>query len=187
MGPPSGGTRDVPQRPGRSPRSLVPAALRRHPRRSAEPGALLERDHHPRLRLPPELVGYLNELIAKRRAQPEDDFVSYLLTCQVDDRPLTDMELMQICFLLYMAGLDTVAGMLGYVFLPLATNHADRQRILDDPAVIPSAVEEFLRHYGIVTTVRVVTTDVEFAGCPMEKDDRVVLPTRSATPATRAF
>jgi cytochrome P450 len=134
-----------------------------------------------------DIFGYLNELIAKRRAQPQEDFVSYLLTCEVDARPLTDMELMQICFLLYMAGLDTVAGMLGYVFLHLATNDADRQRIVDDPAVIPSAVEEFLRRYGIVTTTRVVTHDVEFAGCPMKKDDRVVLPTGSANRDTREF
>jgi len=134
-----------------------------------------------------DIFGYLTELLAKKRAQPADDFVSYLLTCTVDGRPLDDMELMQISFLLYMAGLDTVAGMLGYVFLHLATHDDDRRRIIDDPAVIPSAVEEFLRYYGIVTPVRVITKDTEVAGCPMKARDRLVLPIGAANRDGREF
>jgi cytochrome P450 len=123
---------------------------------------------------------YLGQLITERRAQPKDDFVSYLLTCRVDDRPVNEQELMQMCFMLYMAGLDTVAGALGYFMYHLAMHDADRQRIVKDPAAIPGAVEELLRFYSVVTTVREVTQDGEFLGCPMHEGDRVIFPTASA-------
>jgi cytochrome P450 len=123
---------------------------------------------------------YLGQLITERRADPKDDFVSYLLTCRVDDRPVNEQELMQMCFMLYMAGLDTVAGALGYFMYHLATHDADRQRLVKDPTVVPGAVEELLRFYSVVTTVREVTQDGEFLGCPMHEGDRVIFPTASA-------
>jgi cytochrome P450 len=126
------------------------------------------------------IFAYLGELIEARRGAPQDDFVSYLLTCEIDGRPLDANELMQICFMLYMAGLDTVAGALGYFFQHLALHPQDRQRIVDDPAATPNAVEELLRFYAVVNTVREVVDDTEFMGCPMHRGDRVVFPTSSA-------
>jgi cytochrome P450 len=127
-----------------------------------------------------QITRYLGELIKARRMDPRDDLVTYLSRATIDDRLLTDMELLAISFLLYMAGLDTVAGMLTYIFRHLA-EHPDHRRILcEHPESIPDAVEEFLRYYAIVTTSRLVTRDVEFAGCPMRAGDRVVLPTAAS-------
>lgn len=123
---------------------------------------------------------YLGRLIVERRAHPKDDFVSYLLTCRVDERPVNEQELMQMCFMLYMAGLDTVAGALGYFVYHLAMHDADRQRIVSDPSAISGAVEELLRYYSVVTTVREVTQDGEYLGCPMHEGDRVIFPIGSA-------
>ena len=134
-----------------------------------------------------DVFGYLGELLEQRRKEPQDDIVSYLLTCEVDGRELEPLELLQIAFLLYMAGLDTVAGALGYMFSHLAEHPEHRLRIIDDADCIPAAVEEFLRAYSIVTPVRVVTQDVEFAGCPMREGDRVLLPTFSANRDDREF
>jgi len=122
----------------------------------------------------------LGELINARRKEPRDDLVSYLTRATIDDRQLTDMELLAISFLLYMAGLDTVAGMLTYIFRHLAEHPNHRSRLREHPETIPDAVEEFLRYYAIVTTARFVTRDVEFAGCPMHAGDRVVLPTAAS-------
>lgn len=127
-----------------------------------------------------DIYGYLGTLLAQRREDARDDIVSYLLGCEIDGRPLDDQELLQITFLLYMAGLDTVAGALGYMFRHLAEVGDDRHRLVADPSIVPGAVEELLRAYSIVTPVRVVTRDVDFAGCPMRKGDRVLLPTLSA-------
>lgn len=123
---------------------------------------------------------YLGELINARRKDARDDLVTYLTRATVDDRPLTDMELLAISFLLYMAGLDTVAGMLTYIFRHLAEHPEHRKTLRERPESIPDAVEEFLRYYAIVTTSRVVTRDTEFGGCPMRAGDRVVLPTAAA-------
>lgn len=123
------------------------------------------------------VAGYLGELITARRRQPREDLVSYLTRAEMDGRPLADEELMGISFLLYMAGLDTVAGMLSYVFRHLAERPDHRRALRERPETMPDAIEEFLRYYAIVITSRVVTRDVAFAGCPMRAGDRVVLPT----------
>jgi cytochrome P450 len=118
---------------------------------------------------------HMNTVLAERRVQRQDDIVSYLLDVEIDGRPLDDAELQQICTLLYAAGLDTVAGELGYMFLHLANHPEHRRRVAKDPECIPAFVEETLRMYSIVTTNRIVTRDVEFAGCPMKAGDRVLL------------
>jgi cytochrome P450 len=121
------------------------------------------------------MAEYMNAVLDERRAERQDDIVSYLLDVEIDGRPLDDTELQQICTLLYAAGLDTVAGELGYMFLHLATHPEHRRLVAEEPARIPAFVEETLRVYSIVTTNRIVTRDVEFAGCPMKAGDRVLL------------
>ena len=118
---------------------------------------------------------YMNTVLEERRDEREDDIVSYLLDLEIDGRPLDDDELRQICTLLYAAGLDTVAGQLGYMFLHLAKHPEHRRLVTEQPERIPAFVEEALRMYSIVTTNRIVTRDVEFAGCPMKAGDRVLL------------
>jgi cytochrome P450 len=130
---------------------------------------------------------YMNAVLEERRSQRQDDIVSYLLDLEVDGRRLDDDELRQICTLLYAAGLDTVAGQLGYTFLHLA-HHADHRRLVtEQPERIPAFVEEALRMYSIVTTNRIVTRDVEFAGCPMKAGDRVLLSIPAADRDPLAF
>ncbi len=133
------------------------------------------------------IMQYLGSLLEARRAEPREDIVSRLLRSEIDGRPLVDGELMAICFLLYMAGLDTVAGMLGYIFRHLAEHPGDRKLLRERPELIPDAVEEFLRLYPIVNTSRVVTRDVEYAGCPMRAGDRVVLSTAPPCRDPREF
>jgi cytochrome P450 len=121
------------------------------------------------------MAEYMNAVLDERRFERQDDIVSYLLDIEIDGRPLNDGELQQICTLLYAAGLDTVAGELGYMFLHLANHPEHRRLVIEQPDRIPSFVEETLRTYSIVTTNRIVTRDVEFAGCPMKAGDRVLL------------
>jgi len=99
---------------------------------------------------------------------------------EIDGAPVADAPLYAMCFLLYTAGLDTVAKVLGYSFRHLAENPGLRRMLVEKPEMIPDAVEEFLRFYSIATTVRVVTKDTEFAGVAMKEGDRIVCPTSSA-------
>jgi cytochrome P450 len=133
------------------------------------------------------MMEYMNSVLEERRAERQDDIVSYLLDTRVDGRPLDDDELRMICTLLYSAGLDTVAGELGFMFHHLALHPEHRRAIIDDPGRIPGFVEETLRAYSIVTTNRIVTRDVEFAGCPMKAGDRVLLSMPAADRDPREF
>jgi len=126
------------------------------------------------------IIADIGSAVASRRETPRDDLISRLLSSTVDDRPLTDDELYQLGFLLYLAGLDTVANVLTYSFRFLAGRPDLRSLLRDEPGTIPQAVEELLRFFSIASTVRVVTSDTTFAGCPMKAGDRVVLPTASA-------
>jgi len=133
------------------------------------------------------IAGFLTSLLAARRRDPRHDICSYLVHAEIDGRPLPDDELLSYAFLLYMGGLDTVAGVLGCAFRHLATRPADRTRLVGNPGLIPAAVEELLRYYAIVTTGRLVTADTDFHGCPMRAGDRVLLPTVSANRDPAAF
>jgi cytochrome P450 len=126
-----------------------------------------------------EVAGYFSELIAEKRADASrlgDDIVSHALDWRIDGEAPSDADLLSCMLLLFMAGLDTVASQLSYTFLHLATHEADRKRIVADPAIIPDAVEEFLRAYAIVQTGRKATRDISFHGCPIKKGEVIELP-----------
>jgi cytochrome P450 len=82
---------------------------------------------------------------------------------------------------MFMAGLDTVSIQLSYAFWHLACHPADRGRLVKEPALIPSAVEEFLRLFAFVAPARKVMRDVDFHGCPLKAGDMVLVPLSAAT------
>ncbi len=128
------------------------------------------------LRAMGEVVEYFSALIAERRRDPRDDLVSAALGYRIDDQPVSDEDLLALCLLLFMAGLDTVAMQLSYSMLHLATHDEDRHRLVADPSLFPSAIEEFLRYYSFVTPGRKVVQDADFHGCPMHLGQMTYLP-----------
>ncbi|MDL4815079.1 cytochrome P450 [Actinomadura opuntiae] len=134
-----------------------------------------------------KVTALFEELIAERRRDPSDDVVSAAIAFEPDGRPVTDGELLQLCTLLFLAGLDTVAAQLSYSFWHLARHDADRARISADPAVIPDAVEELLRAYSLVLPARKLTADATTHGCPMHAGDMVMLPLAMANRDPRVF
>jgi cytochrome P450 len=133
------------------------------------------------------VMGRFSTIIAERREDPRDDIVSKALNYEIDGKPVTDQDLLSFCLLMFMAGLDTVSVTLGWTFLHLARNEDDRERIVAEPAVIPTAVEEFVRAYAIVIPARKVMADVEIQGCPMKAGDMVNIPLNAATRDDAAF
>src|SRR5690606_36432094 len=140
-----------------------------------------------RLQAMQSVMGRFATIIAERRVEPRDDIVSKALTFQIDGKPVSDEDLLSFCLLMFMAGLDTVAVSLGWIFRHLATHPEDRQRIVDEPELIPSAVEEFVRAYAIVIPSRKVVQDTEIKGCPMKAGDMVNIPLAGATRDESAF
>ncbi|MCU4186855.1 cytochrome P450 [Acidiferrimicrobium sp. IK] len=134
-----------------------------------------------------EVMGYFQELIADRRQSPRDDLLSTSLTWQIDGAPIPEDDLLSWCLLMFMAGLDTVSIQLAYSFWHLGSTPADRERIVADPAIIPSAIEELLRVFSFVAPGRKVTEATEISGCPMADGDRVMVALGSANRDPKEF
>jgi len=122
-----------------------------------------------------ELIDYFVSEIEQRRAEPGDDLLSYLLQSDVDGVRVEDGVVLGVAALVLMAGVDTTWSAIGSSLWHLATHESDRSRLVEEPSLMPLAVEEFLRAYSPVTMGRVVMTDVEFGGCPMKAGDKVLV------------
>ena len=121
------------------------------------------------------VIDYLTEVVARRARDPlPNDLLSELLAMPIDDRLMTQDEVIDIAFLLFAAGLDTVTSALSFSFHYLARNPDKRRQIVDDPSIIPAAIEELLRYHAFVSSVRTATRDVEFHGISIKEGERVL-------------
>ena len=130
---------------------------------------------------------YLWDRINERRHVEGDDLLTYLLHAEVDGGPVDDMVVLGMGILTMIAGIDTTWSAIGSSLWHLATHDEDRRRLVDDPALMDTAVEELLRAYSPVTMARVVAEDVEFNGCPMRQGDKLLLNFPAANRDPAAF
>lgn len=145
------------------------------------PGATLESQAPIRDATAQQIYTYFQEVIDERRRRPGDDLITKIMNFELDGERLSDNEVLDVCFLFIIAGLDTVTDSLDCMFAHLAQNPADREAIVDDPAVIPSAVEELLRWENPVPAVaRVALKDTEIDGCPIHAGEQVMMLLASA-------
>jgi cytochrome P450 len=77
--------------------------------------------------------------------------------------------------LILVAGIDTTWSAIGSAIWHLAHNPEDLERLVNEPDLMPVAIEEFLRFYAPVTMARLVKHDMEYLGCPMKEDDWILL------------
>ena len=134
------------------------------------------------------IYAVLQEVLDQRLEAPRDDFISDFLDAEVDGERLTPEEVIDICYLFFLAGLDTVTASLDCMMARLALHPAERRRLADDPSVIPHAVEEMLRWETPVTAVvRVTTQDTELSGCPIAADQVVSVMLGAANTDERAW
>ncbi len=121
------------------------------------------------------ILQYLTGALDERIAHPTDDFISELLQSEHDGKPIERPVVMGMCALLLIAGIDTTWSSIGSAMWHLATHPDDLQRLVDEPELMPTAVEEFLRAYSPVTMARRLGHDVEYKGCPMKAGDRILM------------
>ncbi len=121
-----------------------------------------------------EIYAYFNEILDERAQSPEDDILTLFLNTKVAGQKLSREEILDICFLLLIAGLDTVTDSLTCFYAFLAQNPTHRHRIAADPGIIPKAVEELLRWESPVPGApRRATVDIDVMGCPVKAGDMV--------------
>ena len=120
---------------------------------------------------PPEVIdaamglfAYLQGYVDTKRSQPGDDMLSRVLALDADDA-WSNEEVLGLCFLFTLAGLDTVTAAIGFVMLHLARNPDLRHRLVADPTLVGPLIEEVLRlELPAPTQPRVTTQDVEVCG-----------------------
>ena len=112
-----------------------------------------------------EIYAYFQKVVDARRVEPRDDLISGFIAAEVDGHRLTDNDILDICYLFLLAGLDTVTASLTCAVAYLAGHPDRRDAIAADLALVPAAVEELLRWESIVPAVpRVAMNDIEISG-----------------------
>jgi cytochrome P450 len=110
------------------------------------------------------LFGYLQRFVDEKRADPGEDMLSRVLSL-TGDEAFTHDEVLGLCFLFTLAGLDTVTAAIGFVMLHLARNPELRRRVVADPSLVGPVIEEVLRlELPAPLTPRVTTADVDVGG-----------------------
>jgi cytochrome P450 len=140
------------------------------------PGATMEEQEPVRRRTAQNIYAYFEKTLVERRRAPTDDLLARIIGAEVDGVRLTDEEVLDICFLFIIAGLDTVTDSLDCIFGYLSQQPEHRRQVAEDESVIPPAIEELLRWESPVPAVpRVLASDVEVGGCPLHAGEHVML------------
>jgi cytochrome P450 len=135
-----------------------------------------------------EVESYLRALIRARKQRPSTDFVSHLLTTQVDGHRLSDEEICGFGVLILLAGHESTAGAMSTTLHYLAQEPDQRQLLRDHPELIPSAVEELLRFMSpIQIFCRNATAPIDLHGVRVEAGDVIALAYASANHDSEAF
>jgi cholest-4-en-3-one 26-monooxygenase len=128
-----------------------------------------------------EIWLYANQLAEQRKKDPKDDLVSVLMTGEVDGEKLTEMEFDSFFLLLAVAGNETTRNLISGGMLALIENPAERQKLLENPSLLNSAVEEMLRWVSPVSQFRrTATRDTQIRGQKIKENDKVVVYYQSA-------
>jgi hypothetical protein len=148
-----------------------------------KPGAR-DRDRGPAV----ELGLYLAKVLEQRRRAPRDDLLSALLAAEIDGQRLSDPELIGFGFLLLVAGNETTTNLISNAAILLDRHRDQRRLLLEDPARIPGAIEEFLRYDSPVQGLaRTTTAPVTLHGVTIPEGSKVLLLFGSANHDERAI
>lgn len=145
-----------------------------------ERGMLRENDPVKRAMAMMAVIRYMEEFVRQQKQNPTTELLQAMVTARYnDERPLDDGELLGMCFLFYIGGLDTVYSVLGWIFRHLASDQPLQDRLRANPDDLPRAIEEFLRAFGVAAPTRRVRKDHVFHGIRMKAGDLV----KPSTPA----
>ena len=129
----------------------------------------------------PWVSNNVREHIAYRREHPADDATTHFINVEVDGRKMDDDEIYSILELIISGGVGTTASLVTQSLVWLFENPDQRQRLIDDPAMVDIAVEEFLRVFSPTQALaRTILQDDDFQGCPVRRGDRALLAWASA-------
>jgi cytochrome P450 len=121
------------------------------------------------------LFYYLLSQVHDHLSDPREDLTTFLINAELGGRELDPSHIVGTMALLLIAGIDTTWSAIGASLWHLAKNPQDRRRLVADPGLLPTAIEEFLRAYAPVTMARLVTQDICWRGIDMKAGDWILL------------
>lgn len=145
--------------------------------------------HHPKQR-PAEwdaILSIIRETIVAKRAAPSDDLLSAIANAQLGGELIDLSTATSLGSTVFLGGLDTLPSNIGWSFKFLAEHPDYRQRLIDDPSLIPGAVEELLRVFAVSPTVRTARQTMEFGGANMVAGDRILCSLQAANRSPEVF
>lgn len=123
-----------------------------------------------------EMRDYLMAMADERRKNPKGDLISGLVQAEMDGEKLTFDEILQMLILLLVAGNETTTNLIGNTALEFMAHPDEFAKVLAEPGLIPSALEEVLRYNSPVqATLRRPTRDVELSGKPIPQGTPVLV------------
>jgi cytochrome P450 len=122
-----------------------------------------------------EMQHYFMGHVAERQGKPGDDLITYLANVRLKGEPLPAEAVIGSLRLLMIAGIDTTWSAIGSFIWHLARTPGDRRRLVAEPALLPTAIEELLRAYAPVTMAREVVKETEIGGCTFKPGEMVML------------
>ncbi len=135
-----------------------------------------------------EMFGYFTDAIARHRADPTDNLLSALIAAEVGGERLTDWDILGFCFVMVAGGNDTTGNLISHGVMLLDDDHAQRERLVADPSLIPGALLEFIRLEGSVQGLaRTTTRPVSTHGVDIPEGAKVMLLYGAANRDEREF
>jgi cytochrome P450 len=135
----------------------------------------IDRPEEERIELFAPVEEYFRAKIEEHMENPRDDLTSFLLNAEINGEKLAVEHVFGTMVLILVAGIDTTWGAIGASLWHLAQHPDDLARLVNEPDLMPVAIEEFLRFYAPVTMARLVKADMEYLGCPMKEYDWILL------------
>ena len=153
-----------------------------------ERGMLRGRDQNERAQALLAVLQYMQQFVREQMQNPTTALMKGIVTARYnDERPLTEEEILGMCYLFYIGGLDTVYSVLGWILRHLAHDRPLQQRLRNNPDHIPRAIEEFLRAFGVATPTRRAREDYDFHGVQLKAGELVKPSTPAAGRDPRAY
>ena len=122
------------------------------------------------------VLHYLQAFVREQQKNPTSPLMKGIVEARYNgERPLTETEMVSICYILYIGGLDTVFSTMGWIFWHLAQDQALQDRLRANPDDITRATEELLRAFSAASSQRRVAKDLDFHGLQMKAGDIVLI------------
>jgi cytochrome P450 len=121
------------------------------------------------------MTEYFRDALQKQRAHPREGLINSFITAEIDGDRLTDEEIIANCIVTMVGGQETTTNLIGNGVLTLLRNPDQKQKLHDDPSLVPAAIEEMLRYESpSQQTARICPADTEMGGQLIRKGQAVI-------------